>query len=368
MAKNLLSDILQQVRNDPDRRSYLPHTTAKIWHAPRLAAGGSPAIGFQPYRETGPVVQAVSLKNYEKFNREFMRQGGEFWIDPSIVAPTSFGAGFDDLEKFVNLNEQISRVTEAEIDFARRHVRTFTVLFDGITRIDYNTNADEWDVITIGDFNEASYCFLKPSAGAASIEKSVAPSGISKHQVQTPIEALTTAEKIARLRNFNVAPNEACPENFVRADGQNMPVRFRYPEKGDTWVGGIVQNAREERSEFYRSINHNSVYMSVGKTGNITMSAPIIHFDIDPRAMSFGDYAENPVQIFGPSNAVTPVPRFRSRVSQLNFISGVYNAIRALLDDIQSQSSFYSSEVTFEHQVIDYNSFIPPGVQVEERS
>lgn len=382
MARDLITNILQQVRTDPGKRAGVVNTTAKIWHAPRLGAGGAPAIGYQPYRQSGPIVQAVSLRAYADFIESFLLPGGAYWIDPTetnevlresdLLLDIQNNVDIELSEAEINerrqrLNNKLEQLTkkqilrtEAEIQFAKDNVKEFLVVSDGLTKIDYTENVDEWDVITLGDFNETTYCVIKPTIGLPANERAITPEGAPPSTIKTPQSGQSINDRIKLLKNFSIGPEEACPTQYVRADGRNLSVAVRYPSQGDTWIGGILQNMRKEHSAFYRAIDYNSLFLRSDSTSKLTLKGGLIEFDVDPRAVTWGDYQENPVQIFGPSNAVTPVPRYRLRMSEMNFVAGVYNVIHSLLNDLE-QSTIETTEVSFQHEVIDYNDFSPPS-------
>lgn len=386
MGKRSLGEQLKQAsRNDPARGPQVqPATTCRLWAAPRLMSNGGMALGFYPHRDFGPVVQLVENSQFALFYDQFLKPGGQYFKDAAEVndilnrrdsAVEAFNqnpnrrteinlaeanAAVGDLEKALQTRDQ------AEQLFASRNVREFVVLnHDGTSKIDYNHEPDRWEGVVIGGFGTAQYCYMKSASGGPAAEAAASPVGGSIDDIESIRNFPTQLEaKLANLRDPS-GFDSACPRGFTTPDGAQIPLNSKYPIDGDLWLATIRHNARKKAVSFFRSLGPDGLYLDVNDVGAITMRAPTIHIDVDPRAISIGDYQENPLQTSGPSNAVTPVSRFRPRILDLNFTSGVYDAVKEILDELgRTNNADYRETFSREHEVVDYNDFVPPSREV----
>lgn len=323
--RNLAENLAQQHRMSNSATGKLTTTVAMIWGRGHVLGDGSPSRGFYIDKDLGPVVQLVPKSGY----RQWLNQ-------PPTLRATS------------------------EQQFAANNVRLFQVIDNSIS--DFNemqSGAQLYEMVIIGEFFTESRAYPIKAMAARTLEMSV-PDGDSLQRRE--IEELTTStprERISRLKSLR-GDDSIKTKRFVDAGGKVVEKRAVFPKDGDQWFGSIKTNPKDGSVAIYRGEESESRVLKADGLGDVKISASNLEFDADFKSVSYGYNVENPVQEFGSSNAVTPVPRFQPTIKKAAWISGLYQGLMDTLNDSDRAAyGSYSERAIYDYQVINLDSYNP---------
>lgn len=321
--KNLQTDLSIEVRNDAGATGKRQKTIARIWGEGHVLSNGEPAKGFYYDRKMGPVVQAVPEMKY----RDWVRQGA---------------------------NE--------EKKFAAAHMRQFQVNLAGSPQKDFNAmESGENKYILHIDGEFAVETVATPVLKVATRAKDAT---VPEGETITRKKAILGKDKSSRSRidsiKASMSDDTAGSVQYHDAGGALQERKPLYPKDGDDWYGTIKQNADGSSFAIYRDNDSDSKLLTAGPFGNVQFTAQDLDMNVDFRNVNYQGFMENPVQSFGASNAVTPVPRFLPSVKGASWITGLYSGLNDYFNSADVTGEYDRQNINiYDHQVIDMNTYNP---------
>jgi len=319
--KNLADNLKQSQRIDTGATAKRNTTLGLIWGEGQILSDGSPAKGFYIDEKLGPVVQAVPYAKY----KDWMRSGSN--------------------------NEK---------DFAAANMRLFQVILQD--KKDFNelqSGSHKYELLINGEFHTEVVATPVVKMSARTLEATVPEGQSLKRKKAIMAKARSPKERIKRLKTLR-ADDNVRTEQFADAGGSLVERKAAFPKDGDEWYGTMKMNSDEATIAIYRDQDSDSKFIEAGTYGNVKMSASDLQFDADFKNVSYGDMAENPLQAFGASNAVTPVSRFQPQMKRAAWIGGLYDGLMSFFreDDFQNYGPS-SQSAMYDHEIIDIDSFRP---------
>lgn len=319
--RNLAGKIIQEARTDSSGSGIRRTSAALIWGKGHVLPDGSPAKGFYIDEKMGPVVQAVPADKY----RDFVRQGGT-----------------------------------DEKAFAAENMRQFSVIIP--VKTDFNAlhgNAHKYDLIINGDFFTETIATPVLKTSVRTLESTVPDGESFKRKQINSLPYGTSRERINKIQAMR-GDDSVGERQFYNADGSLSSRRPMFPREGDTWYSTIKTNPDKRTVALYRDNDPDSLFMEAGQHGQVKIEATDITIGTNVSNVSYGDLTENPLQMYGFSSVVTPIPRFAPNMKAASWISGLYDGLMDFFrDDDRTQYGDYAENVTYDHEIIDINDFRP---------
>lgn len=325
--RNLVDSVLKQQRLDSGATAKITTTMGVIWGDGRVVSDGSSAKGYFIHPQRGAVVQAVPLTEFKKFVRNGMQD---------------------------------------EMTFAAANVRLFNVLTND--NIDFNeleSGYHKYDVVVDGEFHTETEARLVVSRPTRTLSATV-PDGETLKRKGIP-EGNPNDPRARARRLRSIKDDDAISTTAMHDAGGALIDRTPlFPKSGDQWYSTLKMNPSKSEVALYRDHDSSSMIFSVDPSGKLKIAGTDIEFDVDYKQVSYKDQMENPLQDVLASSIVSPVPRFLPNVKKASWIGGLYQGLMDTLNDHNETAYGHTTEsATYDHEIIDINSFRPNSNEVE---